>query len=458
MLAARPKPLKGRTQPSIAPPPPARSRLKAFQAIATELGIKPYPWQTLAARHLMALGPHGWLKPEVCIVVARQNGKTELLLPRIIDDLRRGRRIIHTAQNRTLPRSVFLRVAAWARTEPTVRSIRYANGQEAIELANGGRYIIVAPQRGSRGQSADTLIFDELREFEDFDIMAAATPTLTASTDPQTIFLSNAGSLASVVLNDLKRRGEDGGDEMLTYLEWSADGTRSVEDVAGWSEANPSMGHNPNLLRYLEKQHLSLPVPEFETEHLCRWVKSDRVGIVSEALWRSRQDPELGEAVRPVMGIAYDPSGRRASAVIAWQREGGVGVRVVADVHGDPIDLDRFGPELEAQARKLGVRRIAFASWTDGDLARYLKRAKPLDGKEYATASESFTRLVETGFVAWDGPEQIADDLAWAARKPHESGAWQAVKATDDRPITAVLAAIRAVWLASAPRVLPRVG
>ena len=75
---------------------------------------------------------------------------------------------------------------------------------------SGAIYQIVAPKRGARGLGTDTLIFDELREFEDFEIIGAATPTLTDSPDPQTIYLSNAGTAHSVVLNELKRRGEEG--------------------------------------------------------------------------------------------------------------------------------------------------------------------------------------------------------------------------------------------------------
>jgi hypothetical protein len=53
----------------------------------------------------------------------------------------------------------------------------------------------------------------------------------------------------------------------------------------------------------------------------------------------------------------------------------------------------------------------------------------------------------------------VTDDLTWTSRKQdHETGSYQAVRAQDDRSITASLAAIRAVWLASGPRpVSPKV-
>jgi hypothetical protein len=85
--------------------------------------------------------------------------------------------------------------------------------------------------------------------------------------------------------------------------------------------------------------------------------------------------------------------------------------------------------------------------------------AEPLDGKEFANASENFARLVMQGRLAWDNAEDITSDLQWTARRPHESGAWQAVPATPERSVTAILAAIRAVWLASAPKPpSPRIG
>jgi hypothetical protein len=117
-----------------------------------------------------------------------------------------------------------------------------------------------------------------------------------------------------------------------------------------------------------------------------------------------------------------------------------------------PIELEPLGKDLRQLAAKHKVRAIAFASWTDADLARHLANAKPLDGKEFANASENFVRVIQSGRLIWDSATHITDDLTWTARKPHESGAWIAVKAQEEHPITASLAAIRAVWLASAPK------
>jgi hypothetical protein len=418
------------------------------------------PWQSVVVRYSEAVAPGGApLFPEVAVVVARQNGKTRMLVPLIISRIRRGLRVMHAAQNRELPREVFAEVAdeMMTRYRGEVRGKpRFANGQERIRTTGGGDYRVVAATRGgARGPSNDTVILDEAREESDWAFISAAKPTLTASHHPQFIYLSNAGDSSSVVLNALRARKDD--DPSLAYLEWSAAPNRKPDDLKGWLESNPAIGHLPYVMATLEREYrtnlLADTMAIFETEHLCRWVTSTQAPLVDEAVWLDAK-ADLGIARRPMMAVGMDPSGTRASAVIAWQRSdpADIAVRVIADVTGDPIDIDRFGTELRDVARGLGVRTVGFAPWTDADLARYFPNAKPLDGRAWAVASEAFARMVEGGRIHWDGSNEIGDDLAWTVRKPHEGGAWHAVKAKDDRPITAALAAVRAVWLASDPK------
>jgi hypothetical protein len=262
-----------------------------------------------------------------------------------------------------------------------------------------------------------------------------------------------------VVLNDLKRRGEDGGEGTLAYLEWSAALERSIDDRDGWAEANPALGHFLRMST-LESAFDTKPPALFETEHLCRWVASMQPKLVSDAAWMQCRTDIEETPVRPAIAFNVDPTGRRASAVMAWQMTNGrIACVEVSEAVGDPIDLPEYGRDLKAIIAQHTARKVAFASWTDKDLARHVPRAEALDGKEFAAASEHFARLVLSGRLAWDGATHITDDLTWTARKPHDSGAWQAVPATSDKSVTAVLAAIRAVWLASAPRnPVPRIG
>lgn len=437
--------------PRIYPAQSRRTELARYEAAARELGLALFPWQTIAADYLMAVHGRrrGWRFAEVAVVVSRQNGKTELLLPRIVDGLFAGERIIHTAQIRTLPRKSFLRVARYmTRHHPAeVAEVRYANGQEELLTVSGGSYAIVAAQRGARGEAVDTVIIDEVREFEDFDLIAAIGPTLTASPNPQTIYLSNAGHDRSVVLNDLRRRAES--DHELAYLEWSAAPERAIDDRAGWREANPSpLVTEERIASYYER----LPAPVFETEHLCRWVLSMAPRLVNEAVWLAA-GRGVTRPTSPSMAVSVDPSGVRVSAALAWpQVDGSIAVTVAADVTGAPVDVDAIARDLGVMVRELRVGDVGFDPWTDQHLARHFDRARAVTGREWANASERFARLVESGQLTWADADAITADLPWTVRKLHDIGAWHAERADASRPITAALAAIRAVWLAAAPR------
>lgn len=444
--------VSGVSAPRIAPPVPARSLLPDYRVVSKKLGLKLMPWQETAARYLTAVNGQRWVFREVCVVVARQNGKTTELLPLILQRLEAGRRILHTAQNRSLPRDTFLELAQRLGGHPLLDDIRYANGQEVIKFSNGGTYTLVAPTKsGARGKGVDDVILDEVREQRTFELVASIKPAITASKNPQIIYLSNAGDSDSVVLNDLRRRADT--ESRLAYLEWSAAPERAIDDRVGWAEANPALGITIQM-DTLEDFYRSLPGPVFETEHLCRWVITMSPRLVSEADWLNSRGT-LERPSSPVMGISMDPSGTRASAVVSWQQsDGTIACSVIADVTGDPIDVDRFGEDLRLVAIRLGVSTVGFDSLTDAALAKHFEDSKSIVDREYANATARFATVVAEGRLRWEAAEQITDDLMWVGRRPYEgsSGAYRAIKAKEDRPATAVFAAIRAVFLASGPK------
>jgi hypothetical protein len=464
----KPKPpaLIGRPTPRLAPPVPARSDVAGLVAVAEGMSIRLMPWQEMAGRYLTATGKGGGhLYREVAIVVGRQNGKTATLKPLIVKRLRAGRRILHIAQNRELPRAMFGLVADSMSDTPELfpkrrgKTIwpRYGSGQEEILLTNGGSYRIAASNRGgARGQSIDDLIIDETREMVDWEVVSAAEPTMTMSPDPQTIYLSNAGTDESVVLNALRARGMSGSDPTLAYLEWSAAPDREPDDRDGWAEANPALGHFPQVLRELERSYTARKADGqmaiFETERLCRWVRTMRETLVDGAAW-TKCAAELPAPVRPFMAVSMDPAGKRASAAIAWrQGDGTIALRLELEATGDPIDTDKLGTYLRDKAAELRVPMVAFDPMTDTALSRWFPRTEAINGARYANASARFVSVVEAGRVRWADCAAVTEDLSWTTRKAHDDkGAFEAVRGDDDRPITATLAAIRAVWLASEP-------
>lgn len=452
---------EGDFSPRVAPPRPARSDIEQLRKAAKVCGIKLRPWQDLAGEYMTALRGKQWLYPEIALLVARQNGKTAILVPRIVMGLVRGERIMHTAQDRALPRDVFVEVAdvmenkfpGMLKSKP-----RLANGTERISMINGGLYRIVSPNRnGARGPSNDLVIIDEAREMTDYDYVAAAQPTLTVSKSPQIIYLSNAGTDESVVLNDLTARAKV--DDQLGYLEWSADPGRDIADKDGWQQANPSLigGENAKAHWAFLQRMYDQYVPNgrgsiFETEHLCRQVRSERPALVPVAAWDSGHGA-LPSPVRPVMGLGADPEGRRVSAAVAWASEGLVYLHLLTDVDGYPVDLAAVAEQTIRAARAIRVREVVFDPWADRDFARYFKdmpAIKKIDGADWEAACERFVRTVESGRIRHDDDGTILRDIMNTVRRETTHG-WVAVRSSDEIAVTASLAAIRAVWLATKP-------
>lgn len=461
---ARRTELVGSPLPRIAPPTPLRSLADELVAEAVCLGVTFLPWQLTAASYLDALGPgDAWAYPEVAAIVGRQNGKTEILVPHIARRLRQGRRIMHTAQNRELPREVFGRVAEHMMAKHAgelASRPRFANGQEEIRLRNGGRYRIVAPTRGgARGPSNDDLIIDELREMEDHDFIAAAKPTLSASPNPQVFYLSNAGTEASAVLNALRKRVEES-DNTLAYLEWSAGPDRTADDPAGWAESNPAIGHLPGKYANVEREYranlLGGTMDIFEVEYLCRSQVSVAVRLVKPDDWAAQDFTVAQAPLRRVMAVNMDISGSRASAVLAWAEGDGteqrVSLDVVAEVTGSPIDVNRLGPDIQKLAQSLRASTVGYDPYTDADLARHLRRAKAIRGKDFSDATAAFERLVRgRKFRIHDEAGVIAADLAHTTKRAGPFGSFMAVGSSEEHSTTAVQAAVRAAWLASNP-------
>jgi hypothetical protein len=417
------------------------------------------PHQEIAARYIQATKGRRWLYPEVADIEPRQNGKSSKLVPLITTRLVAGEKVMHTAQNRALPREVFLEVAAVMGLKYRALlagSPRLANGQEVIRTKAGGLYRIVAPTSGgARGPANDLVIVDEVREFQDWDFIGAARATLTASANPQMLYLSNAGDEASVVLNALKARAD--ADASLAYLEWSAHPERAVEDREGWAEANPALGITIRE-SFLESQftayRLEGRLDIFETEHLCRWVRAVGKRVVSDISMDRARATKLEPPRAPVLGLAVTPT--RASAVTAWaQSDGSVAITLALDVTGNPLDLEALGAALKGYAQKAHIRTTGYSAATDRDAMRYLDKGRALNREELAAASARFASTVEGGRLRWVGAEAVASDLAYLTRREYQ-GFWIA-EAAKDRTPTAGLAAIRAVYLATEPRSKARI-
>lgn len=250
--------------------------------------------QRLAVELMMAEGPDGrWAARTTGRAEPRQNGKgDELEVVEAWGLTQRGEWIVHTAHEIPTAKSAHRRLVGHFESHRDlrrlVRQVRYANGDQAIEMTSGA--IVVYRTRtagGGRGlDDISRIIVDEAQHAQS-EQLASSMPILAANPNPQANFCGSAGIADrsdlwwSLRLRALHARvGVDGGE--FAWLEHSAekvelsrDGrvistTPKVEDLDVWRRANPALGKRIEE-SFLAEELRTLGPALFAREHLCVW-------------------------------------------------------------------------------------------------------------------------------------------------------------------------------------------
>lgn len=280
------------------------------------------PWQRWLVIHAGELLSDG--RPrfrQVLVLVARQNGKTELLVILTLYWLyvERVRLVLGTSTNLDYARESWEKAVTRAEetadlaAEIAPNGIRRANGEQALSTVWGGRYKIAASNRkGGRSLTIDRLVMDELREHHDWDAYNAAIPATNAVWDAQAYLISNQGDDRSVVLNALRDQAIEGSDERLGIFEWSSPDGMDATDVVALAMANPNLGRRINLDSLMgdAKRAQSAggeQLAAFLTEVHCRRVSLLNPAIDMEA-WEACELPGDLSALRDRIALCLDVS------------------------------------------------------------------------------------------------------------------------------------------------------
>ncbi|AVP42228.1 terminase large subunit [Gordonia phage Fenry] len=262
--------------------------------LGRRVGKKAMPWQSTMLRSWMRRRPDGlWTHPECVAIIARQNGKTLLVILRILWGLflandRQGERIVYSAQRWPTAEDVYKRVWAIIEARP------WLNRRVVQHVCSGGRGLIVT-DRGARCafvtrsadlgkgfDEVDLVIYDEAYNLTDTQT-GALDPTQTAAANAQTIYLSTAVDESTMpnchVLAAIRRRGL-AREEDLYFAEWSPEDGMPLDDPDTWAFVNPSYGviQKPRFLRTKARNaNTSRKRRIFELEFLNRghWPKPE---------------------------------------------------------------------------------------------------------------------------------------------------------------------------------------
>jgi len=280
------------------------------------------PWQRWLVIHAGELLPDG--RPRfrrVLVLVARQNGKTELLVILALFWLyvERVRLVLGTSTNLDYAKESWEKAVTLAEDLPALAAeiakdgIRRANGEQTLSTVWRGRYKIAASNRkGGRSLTINRLVMDELREHHDWSAYNAAKPATNAVPDAQIWMLSNAGDERSTVLNSLRDQAIEGLDESLGIFEWSSPDPMEADDPEALAMANPSLGRRMMIENLLGEARAAKAaggeqLASFLTEVHCR-----RVDLLNPAIdlqeWERCQDDVGLDNLRDRVALCFDVS------------------------------------------------------------------------------------------------------------------------------------------------------
>jgi phage terminase large subunit-like protein len=353
---------------------------------ATVLGTPLDPWERWLVIHAGELITFDMPRfRHVLVIVARQNGKTWLLIVLCLYWLfiEQHPMILSTSTNLDYAKEAWAAGVELAQTVPQLevelppgrnRGVRETNGQQTMSTLHRTKWKIAASnRRGGRSLSIDRLVMDELREHDKWDAWNAAVPATNARPNAQIWGISNMGDDTAVVLDSRRSTAIAGEDPRIGIFEWSAPEGSRADDPAALARANPN--YNRRILgeTLISDARAAMrkggeELAKFLTEILCIAVRSRRpavdagawadcLGIVDLAPYRSRT----------VVCIDVSIDGLHASAVAAAVLpDERVMVDVVAAWQG-PDAAQQMKAELPALLRVVQPRELSW--FPDGPAA-----------------------------------------------------------------------------------------
>ena len=224
--------------------------------LATAYGLTPDEWQQDILDVWMGRDKNDNFTARTCgLTVPRQNGKNALLEMRELYGLCiMGEQILHSAHEVKTAAMSFRRLsgffenrAMYPELADLLLRIRRTNGQEAIELLNGGRIVFSARSRGAnRGMTYDLVVFDEAQELTDEQLEATMSTMAAAPLgNRQTIYTGTPPSPSGHgdVFARIRKQALTGADKNLSWHEWGvAELPSDVSDKALWYDTNPALG------------------------------------------------------------------------------------------------------------------------------------------------------------------------------------------------------------------------
>lgn len=291
-------------------------------------GVELDPWQKNVIDCWLGLTDTGeYVTTSAGLAVPRQNGKNVCLEAREFFGLAVKReRILHTAHQTITSKKSFRRLESMFtdRRHPEVcalvKDIRYTNGEEAIELTNGGRieFSTRSRQRARGFDGISLIVYDEAQELTDDQVEAVMATLAASTTGTRQILYAGTPPYPGCPGVVFRRRREaclSNPSAHDAWHEWSVDG-KSITDVnvdnkALWYATNPALGRRLTE-SFTEEELRSMSADGFARERLGWWspvltAADDKA--ISAAVWDACRSTERKPDGKTAYGVKFSIDG-----------------------------------------------------------------------------------------------------------------------------------------------------
>ncbi len=287
-------------------------------AILSAAGLVVDPWQANVLDDWMGRTDSGsWSAPICGLSVPRQNGKTLDTVGRIAAGMIMfGEWVIYTAHLQKTATETYMELKGLLETKALfkyVKEFKSAIGREQILLQNGGRVVFVARTRnGGRGLHGDCLVFDEAQELTS-EQQASFLPAISASRNPQTIYLGTPPDENSkgTVFRKIRERAKAGENKVTSWTEFSVETIGDVSDRTRWWNTNPALGIRI-AESTIESEFESMDSDTFARERLGWWspVVTERTEYaINSDEWEACKSDELKPQGKTAYGVKFSADG-----------------------------------------------------------------------------------------------------------------------------------------------------
>ena len=418
-------------------------------ALMHEYGVNMDPWQQEIVDCWLGKDNSGnYIATSCGLSVPRQNGKNCCLEAReFYGMVINGEKILHTAHQVKTSKRSFRRLAAMftdrrhPEIEAIVRHIRYTNGEEAIELDNGGVIEFSARSRqAARGFDGISLVvFDEAQELEDEQLEAIMATLAASSTGTRQLIYTGTPPYPGCPGTVFRRRRTiclKSPTRHDAWHEWSVD-AKSIDDInvadtANWYKTNPALGFR--LTEDFTREELrTMSADGFARERLGWWmpeVSDDQEKALDPEKWKNCMSDQLKPEGKQAYGVKFSVDGSAVclcGAVIPKE-----GPARISMIRQQPTGegLDWLADWLNERYHKGSCVVIDGKNGVDV-LVEKIKDVWRLQGtvirpsaKEMIAAVSLLVNAVNEETVTWYSEQKALDDSAKTSVKRPIGGGW----------------------------------